>query len=248
MFYVVIDLEWNQYHNPLWTPESRSGVIMQAEVSALVQNPEYTGETVSCGLAETAGYTVSGATATDVGDYTATVTPKAGYVWDDGTMEAKTFSWSVAASTPQVAGENVAPAEVFTKAKASKPIVYPTEPTVTGEVGAQVISFGGVDVNVPDYYTASKSGNVVSLVLNDNAKPVITDEDETPGIAIVDGKVHIHLGNVKSALYYTILSATSLDVGEWTPCGEAEQGQDDFEYNASGPVRFYKASVRDEAE
>ena len=115
-------------------------------------------------------------------------------------------------------------------------------------MGSQVISFGGVDVNVPDYYTASKSGNVVSLVLNDNARPVIADEDETPGIAIVDGKVHIHLGNVKGALYYTILSATSLDVGEWTPCGEAEQGQDDFEYNASGPVRFYKASVRDEAE
>ena len=224
------------------------GVIVEAEVSAKVLNPDYTGGVVSCGLAETAGYTVSGATATDVGDYTATVTPKAGYVWDDGTMGAKTFSWSVAASTPQVAGENVAPAEVFTKAKASKPIVYPTEPTVTGDVGAQVISFGGVDVNVPDYYTASKSGNVVSLVLNDNAKPVITDEDETPGIVIVDGKVHIHLGNVKSALYYTILSATSLDAGEWTPCGEAEQGQDDFEYNASGPVRFYKASVRDEAE
>ena len=32
MYYVVIDLEWNQYHNPLWTPESRSGVIMHEEI------------------------------------------------------------------------------------------------------------------------------------------------------------------------------------------------------------------------
>ena len=55
-------------------------------------------------------------------------------------------------------------------------------------------------------------------------------------------------GNVKSALYYTILTATSLDSGDWTPCGAAEQGQDDFEFNASGATRFYKASVRDEAE
>ena len=155
---------------------------------------------------------------------------------------------SAAPAMPSVAGEDVAPAEVFTKAREAKSIVYPSEPTVTGEVGSQVISFGGIDVDVPDYYTASKSGNVVTLALNENAKPVITDEDETPGIAIVDGKVHIHLGNVKGTLYYTILTATSLDSGDWTPCGSYEQGQDDFEYDASGATRFYKASVRDEAE
>ncbi|MBQ4452411.1 MAG: HD domain-containing protein [Clostridia bacterium] len=32
MYYAIIDLEWNQYHNPLWTPESRSGVIMHEEI------------------------------------------------------------------------------------------------------------------------------------------------------------------------------------------------------------------------
>lgn len=32
MYYVVIDLEWNQYHNPMWTPTSRSGVIMHEEI------------------------------------------------------------------------------------------------------------------------------------------------------------------------------------------------------------------------
>ena len=32
MYYVVIDLEWNQYHNPLWTPTNRSGVIMHEEI------------------------------------------------------------------------------------------------------------------------------------------------------------------------------------------------------------------------
>ena len=53
---------------------------------------------------------------------------------------------------------------------------------------------------------------------------------------------------MKSALYYTILSVTSLDSRNWTPCGEAERDQDDFEFNTSGATRFYKASVRDEAE
>ena len=32
MYYVVIDLEWNQYHNPLWTPTSRAGVKMHEEI------------------------------------------------------------------------------------------------------------------------------------------------------------------------------------------------------------------------
>lgn len=32
MQYVVIDLEWNQYHNPMWTPTSREGVIMHEEI------------------------------------------------------------------------------------------------------------------------------------------------------------------------------------------------------------------------
>ncbi|MBQ3078910.1 MAG: HD domain-containing protein [Clostridia bacterium] len=32
MYYVVIDLEWNQYHNPLRTPTSRAGVKMHEEI------------------------------------------------------------------------------------------------------------------------------------------------------------------------------------------------------------------------
>ncbi len=32
MYYVVVDLEWNQYHNPMWTPTSRSGVVMHEEI------------------------------------------------------------------------------------------------------------------------------------------------------------------------------------------------------------------------
>lgn len=32
MYYVMLDLEWNQYHNPMWTPTSRTGVIMHEEI------------------------------------------------------------------------------------------------------------------------------------------------------------------------------------------------------------------------
>ncbi|MCR4622684.1 MAG: HD domain-containing protein [Clostridiales bacterium] len=32
MHYAIVDLEWNQYHNPMWTPTSRQGVIMHEEI------------------------------------------------------------------------------------------------------------------------------------------------------------------------------------------------------------------------
>ena len=32
MYYVVLDLEWNQYHNPMWIPTSRAGVAMRDEI------------------------------------------------------------------------------------------------------------------------------------------------------------------------------------------------------------------------
>ncbi|MBO7358543.1 MAG: HD domain-containing protein [Clostridia bacterium] len=32
MYYAIVDLEWNQYHNPMWTPSSRQGVIMHEEI------------------------------------------------------------------------------------------------------------------------------------------------------------------------------------------------------------------------
>ncbi len=32
MYYVIVDLEWNQYHNPMWTPTARNGVVMHEEI------------------------------------------------------------------------------------------------------------------------------------------------------------------------------------------------------------------------
>jgi hypothetical protein len=149
---------------------------------------------------------------------------------------------------PQVAGESYDPEDAVNAARESKSVQYPTLPTLSGEVGSQVVTFDGVSAAVPSYYTASLDGNELSLKLNDAAKPAIDDEDEAKAFEIKDGKVSIHLTNVKNKLYYSIISAQTpnADDADWEVCGEYEAGKSDFEIDTNGEKRFYKASVKDE--
>ncbi len=48
------------------------------------------------GVPEGTGYTVTGNTATDAESYNATLTRESGYVWSDGTEDAKEITWSIA--------------------------------------------------------------------------------------------------------------------------------------------------------
>ena len=69
----------------------------------------YTGKP-QAGVASGEGYTLSGDfQATDAGTYTATATLDAGYVWKDGSKDAKTIEWSIDKATLTVtyAGEQV---------------------------------------------------------------------------------------------------------------------------------------------
>lgn len=151
---------------------------------------------------------------------------------------------------PQVAGESYDPEDAVNAARESKKIEYPSAPTLSGEAGAQTVDFGGVSAAVPSYYTASLDGNILSLKLNDSAKPVIKDEDDSKAFEIKDGKVSIHLINVKDKLYYSIISAETPNAVDeaWEMCDEGryEAGKSDFEIDTKGEKRFYKASVKDE--
>lgn len=149
---------------------------------------------------------------------------------------------------PQVAGESYDPEDAVNAARESKSVQYPSAPTLSGEVGSQVVTFGGVGAAVPSYYTASLDGNELSLKLNDAAKPVIEDEDESKAFELKGDKALIHLTNVKDVLYYSILSAKTPDAPEkdWSVFSEYEAGKSDFEVDVDGETRFYKVSVKDE--
>ena len=156
-------------------------------------------------------------------------------------------------SKPTVDGKEVEPDKVFDTAASTKPIVYPAGSTVTlsGEVGAQKIAYGGKSVDVPRYYTATLSGNVVSLALNDFAKPVFRNEageEEKSGIVVAaDGTVSLHIANVESKLTYTLVASASLDtpVADWTTVAGPTKGACDFTDTTKSDARFYRVVVTD---
>ena len=150
---------------------------------------------------------------------------------------------------PTVDGEPVVPADVFTKANSQKStIVYPDNSvTVSGTTPAQKIVFGGTTVDVPAYYTATKSGATVTIAFNGNEKPVVADgEGDTKAIVVGETSVSIHVGNAYATLWYRLLKATDLK-GDWAPVGEFTKAEADFAATraASESAAFYKVEVTD---
>ena len=150
---------------------------------------------------------------------------------------------------PTVDGEPVDPAEVFTLAKSTKPIVYPSAPELTGEVGAQTIAFGGVSVNVPRYYTATLSDNTVTLALNDFARPVLEDsDDDKKAIAVGETTVSLHVGKRIAGLFYRVVTTTALG-GDWVPVTAfLPVGDFTVDRKATDTSAFYKIEVSDIGE
>lgn len=109
---------------------------------------------------------------------------------------------------PTVDGEEVATEEVFDAANSTKDIVYPSEPALEGEEGSQTITFGGVTVDVPSYYTATLDGSTVSLKLNDNAIPEIGATEASgevpaiPAMVVADDEVAVGLTSTDAKLWY----------------------------------------------
>ena len=167
---------------------------------------------------------------------------------------------SAVAENPTVDGQTVEPANVFNTAASDKPITYPSAPTIAVEEGGrQKITFNGVTVSVPAYYTAMLDGNVVSLELNTNALPVIGDAqiEEMAKKAIEVGATTFTttLTSTNEKLYYGLKVATSPNAPDkdWTVgaltkgTGAAMQIQMDKPTVSENPASagFFKVYVTD---
>ena len=125
-------------------------------------------------------------------------------------------------ANPTVDGQTVEPANVFNTAASNKPIIYPSAPTIAGEVGSQTITFNGTTVSVPAYYTATLDGTTVTLALNDNALPTIGDEtvsgEAKDAIEVGATTFTATLTSTNEKLYYGLKSAATVNAAaaDWT--------------------------------
>jgi hypothetical protein len=86
------DYEWAD-----GTTESKSITwsIEGTKIPVAVTGLRYNGK-MQTGVKAGTGYTLTGNTAKEVGTHTAVATLEAGYMWEDGTTEPKSISWSIA--------------------------------------------------------------------------------------------------------------------------------------------------------
>lgn len=145
-----------------------------------------------------------------------------------------------------VGGRKIDCAHVFEVANSRVPIVYPTDPVLGGEIGAQTIDFEGTTVKVPIYYTATLSGTTVTLELNDNARPRIADGDgDKKAIAVGETSVSLHIANPIDGFLYRVVTAKTL-ADEWIPVTEFTSDSDfDIEREKDAKAAFYRIEVTD---
>ena len=115
------------------------------------------------------GYTLSGAaSATDAGDYLVTATLKDGYVWDDGTTEAKEIAWSIARKAVTVRADDKSKVygdadpdltATVTGTLADDVVEYALSREAGNNVGTYAITAAG-DAEQGNYAVAFKSGTL----------------------------------------------------------------------------------------
>ena len=105
--YVQAYVKGDSTHSDTLPTESATITIKEVPKTSIAvptakTNLKYTGS-AQTGVAAGTGYTLSGTTsATNAGTYTAYATPNLNYIWNDGTSDKKTITWSISKATPTI--------------------------------------------------------------------------------------------------------------------------------------------------
>jgi len=105
---------------------------------APIQGLVYNGQS-QIGVTTDTRYILSGASATNAGEHTATATPSAGYCWSDGSTETREITWSIAPAPLTVLG-----AQAMGRAyEEGNTTVEVTGGTLDGVVAGESVTLGG---------------------------------------------------------------------------------------------------------
>ena len=91
----LVDTEHYEWADGTKDPKTITWTIEGTKIPVAVTGLQYNGKTQT-GVKSGTGYTLSGNTGKAVGTYTATATLLDGYMWEDGTRDPKSITWSIA--------------------------------------------------------------------------------------------------------------------------------------------------------
>lgn len=175
--------------------------------------------------------------------YKLTVNPKSTVIGENAFAGIDITPIYVEAPVVTLNGTTVDLSTLFLRANSESEIVA-NGIAVSGSIGKQTISADGGSVEVPAYYTATKSGTTITLELNDNARPVIAGDSYENAMIVSGSTVTIRLESSNPDLYYALGSSVALD-GPWT-VGEYVKGATSLKTaKPSGDSAFFKVFVTD---
>ena len=175
--------------------------------------------------------------------YKLTVNPKSTVIGENAFAGIDVTPVYVEAPVVTLDGTTVDLSALFLRANSDSEIVA-NGIAVSGSVGKQKISADGGSVDVPAYYTATKTGSTVTLELNEKARPVIAGNSYEDAMIVSGNTVTIRLESSNPDLYYALGSSDSLS-GPWT-VGEYVKGASSLKTaKPSGDSAFFKVFVTD---
>ncbi len=154
------------------------GETLTAEITSATTNLVYNGQAQLPTL-DGHGYVVTCEAQTNVGDYTATLTLKDGFQWDDGTTAAKTIDWSIEKATYDMSGVTFEDATFEYDGSAKSIYVGGTLPSgVTVSYGGNGKTEVGVYTVTANFTGDSDNYNSIESL---TATLTITEPSPTPG-------------------------------------------------------------------
>ena len=206
---LVLTVEVDETYQPE-DPEDPQLTAVDAPVAQV--GLVYTGSELT-GVVSATGYTLSGNTATDAGNYTAIATLVEGYKWSDGSTDNKEISWSIAKATNEWTTEPSISLESWTQGETAGVLTVGVAKfgTVTASMTELPTEVGSYTIT----YTVAETKNYTGLTATvqfeiketENVGPGgdAGDDEEDP-IAVIDanmkkngwGYVKTGLGDLKN--------------------------------------------------
>ena len=245
------------------------GATLTAAVTASTTELVYTGAPQTPTFAGH-GFVVTVTEQTNAGSYTATLTPKAGFAWDDGTTAAKTVSWTIAKASYNMSGVTFA----------DQTVVYDGEPhslEISGTLPSGVtVSYTGNGQTEIGEYTVTATFTVADPA-NYNEIPALTatltivekvdppePDPPTPTVVtnvptpiafqsierLAEGSWRLVVTNRVPWCWYRLLSTDDLTKG-FTTTNEWEQAPSDAtpawtnDVETAGEALFWKAEGKE---
>ena len=164
-----------------WVIQEKQDIVI--DVPTAVSDLVYDGQPKT-GVEEDDGFTLTDNVKTDAGNYTATATLKAGYVWSDKSKDAKQIAWSIAKADVTITTDPTASAEIEKGAKLGTISLVGGSATVVGEFAW---TDGDTEVNATGLFSATftptdatnyKTATCeVMVTVKEEAKPVVPGQD-----------------------------------------------------------------------